>query len=276
MGEAAPGMRERQVAADSPDIIERREYKFLIDRETAAKLRAAIAPFCRLDPYAAASPTRTYAIDTLYFDTPDLRLFWANDLEQVDRFKLRVRGYTDAPDSPLYFEVKRRINDVISKSRGKVPRSAWRSLLQDDFAPIPDSIGGRDRMAVERFLALSRSMHVRPYTMVRYQREPYFSTIDDYARVTFDTRIRAHAADALTFDYDARQWRALDDAVTQREMTSCIVLELKFTNNVPLWLSSIAARFGLVRGAFSKYGTSIRAFYEGAQMRAPRNAGGWR
>lgn len=266
------------MATDSPSIIERREYKYLIDRPTAARVRAAIAPFCQLDPYAASSPSRSYAIDTLYFDTDDLALFWANDRELVDRIKLRVRGYADAPDSPLYFEVKRRINDVISKSRGKVPRSAWKTLLADDMAPMPDAIRGRDRLAVERFLSFSRRMHIKPFTLVRYQREPYFSTIDDYARVTFDTRIRAHKVETLTFEPDGSGWRALDDAEMQREMDngSRTVLELKFTNNVPLWLVSVVRGLGLVRGAFSKYGTSIRAFYEGTDMRGPRQVGGWR
>jgi hypothetical protein len=268
-------MRNPQVATDSPSIIERREYKFLIDRETAARVRAAIAPFCALDPYAAASPTRTYAIDTLYFDTPDLSLFWANDAELVDRVKLRVRTYADVANSPMFFEVKRRINDVISKSRGKVPRSMWRGLIADESARIPEAVVGKDRLAVERFLAISRSMHVRPFTLVRYDREPYFSTIDDYARVTFDTRIRAHRVDALTFEPDGSCWRALDDALTQRAPQSCIVLELKFTNNVPLWLVNVARGVGLVRGAYSKYGNSIRAFYEGAEQRSPRLAGGW-
>jgi VTC domain len=271
-----PRMRKLQVATDSPSIIERREYKFLIDREMAARVRAAIAPFCALDPYAAGSPSRTYAIDTLYLDTRDLRLFWANDAELVDRIKLRVRSYADAPNSPMFFEVKRRINDVISKSRGKVSRALWHGLLADDSARIPDTVVGKDRMAVERFLAISRSMHVRPFTLVRYDREPYFSTIDDYARVTFDTRVRAHRIDELTFEPDGSCWRALDDAVMQRQQQSCTVLELKFTNNVPIWLVNIARSLGLVRGAYSKYGNSIRAFYEPAQMRSPRIAGGWR
>ena len=68
-------------------------------------------------------------------------------------------------------------------------------------------VTGKDRMAVERFLAIHRSMHLRPFTLVRYQREPYFSRIDDYARVTFDTHIRAQAMDRLSFDAPDRGWR---------------------------------------------------------------------
>lgn len=262
--------------SESATVIERREYKYLIDQRTAAGLRAAIQPFCQLDAFAARSPHRTYTIDSLYLDTPDLTLFWANDHEQVDRFKLRVRGYAEAPGSPVFFEVKRRINDVISKSRGKVSRAQWAALLADRSAPIPDAIRGRDRAAVERFVTLARTLRAQPITLVRYHREPYFSTIDDYARVTFDTNIRAQRMERWSFEPDEHRWRALDDAVTQRALDSMVVLELKFTTCVPLWMVNLTRRFGLVRGAFSKYGTSVRAHYGAVDSRVCRWAGGWR
>jgi hypothetical protein len=259
----------------SATVIERREYKYLIDNATAAALRVAIRPFCELDGFAARSPSRSYTVESLYFDTPELSLFWANHHEQFDRIKMRVRGYAEAPTAPVYFEVKRRINDVISKSRGRVPRALWAGLLADPHAPLPAEIAGMDRGAVERFVALVRTLHVRPFTLVRYLREPYFSTIDDYARVTFDRHICAHRLETLSLVPSGTGWRPLDDGVTQRTSDSMVVLELKFTNYVPLWLSNLARTFGLVRGAFSKYGTSIAAFFRPSAMRTPCTARGW-
>jgi len=264
------------VSGASPSIIERREYKFLVDRATAGAVRAAIRPFCTLDPFAAGSPARSYAIETLYLDTAGLSLFWANDHEQVDRVKMRARRYPDAPGSPVFLEVKRRVNDVIHKTRGRVAPAAWAGLLADPGAPIPAAVTGKDRAAVERFLALHRTLHLRPFTVVRYQREPWVSTIDDYARVTFDTWIQARSVDALSFESEGHRWRALDDAILQRTHDSLVVLELKFTRHVPLWLVNVVRSHGLVRGAYSKYGNSIRAFYQPLDARMPRLAGGWR
>ncbi|MCA9638116.1 MAG: polyphosphate polymerase domain-containing protein [Myxococcales bacterium] len=263
------------MADTTPTVIERREYKYLIDARTADGIRAAIQPFCELDPWAR-SPARRYTIDSLYFDTSDLRLFWANDHELVDRFKLRIRGYPEVDGGPLFFEVKRRVNDVIWKTRGKVPRDRWSELICDPSSSIPEAIGGKDRAAVERFVALARTLRVRPFTLVRYHREPYFSRIDDYARVTFDFNIRAHVMNEPSFEVTPRGWRALDDAVTQRTLESMIVLELKFTSAVPIWLVDLVERFDLRRRSFSKYGTSIRAFYEPPTTRAARLVGGWR
>lgn len=266
------------MSAISANVIERREFKYLIDADTAARVRAAIRPFCEIDPWAARNPRGRYAIESLYLDTRDLALFWANEHEQVDRFKARVRHYPEVPGGPVFFEIKRRFNDVISKTRGKVAGAHWSDLLADPGAPIPAEVAGKDRAAVERFLSLARTMHLRPYTLVRYDREPYFSRVDDYVRVTFDSAIRAQLRERLSFAAEARGWRALDDAVTQRLIgpDSLIVLELKFTTIVPLWLLHIVERLGLARRSFSKYATSIRAFYQTTDTRTPRRAGGWR
>lgn len=262
----------------SANVIERREYKYLIDASTATRLRAAIRPFCELDPWAAKNPRGRYSIESLYMDTPGLALFWANEHEQLDRIKMRVRTYPEVPGSPVFFEVKRRVHDIILKTRGKVSHTLWKDILADPAAPIPAAVGGKDRLAVERFVTLARTMHLRPFTLVRYEREPYFSRIDDYARVTFDTHIRAQAMQSLSFAASERGWRALDDAVTQRTLDSLIVLELKFTTHVPLWLVNIVQRLGLPRRSFSKYGTSIRAFYSPVEGRTSRlqHAGGSR
>ena len=254
----------------NPTIIERREFKYLIPSSLADGIRAAIQPYCEIDPWAAKSPGRRYLIDSIYFDAPNLALFWANDHEVVDRFKLRVRGYPQAPGGPVFFEVKRRINDVISKTRGRVARAQWARLLGDPAAPIPPDIVGKDRAAVERFVMLARTLRARPYTLVRYHREPYFSRIDDYARVTFDSNIRAQSVRELSFETEDRGWRAPDAAGTPRAPDSLVVLELKFTAAVPIWLVDLVGRFGLQRRSFSKYGTSIRAFYEAPQRRITR------
>jgi hypothetical protein len=258
------------------NVIERREFKYLIDAPMAATIRSAIRPFCDVDPWAAKNPGNRYTIESLYLDTDRLGLFWANHHEQLDRIKVRVRGYPEVASSPVFFEVKRRVNDIILKTRGKVPRKLWTAILGDPAAPIPPEVAGKDRVAVERFVAIARTMNLRPYTLVRYEREPYFSRVDDYARVTFDTRIRAQAMPKLSFESRERGWRALDDAITQRTLDSLIVLELKFTSYVPSWLVHIVESVGLARRSFSKYGTSIQAFYCPPDARTFHAAGGWR
>ena len=49
------------MADTTPTVIERREYKYLIDARTADGIRAAIQPFCELDPWARSPARRSAA-----------------------------------------------------------------------------------------------------------------------------------------------------------------------------------------------------------------------
>jgi len=244
---------------EGPDTrIERREFKFLISQEVADGVRRAIRPFCALDRFAAAAPDHRYVIESLYLDTPSWALFHANDQELLDRFKLRVRHYPGASDA-VFFEVKRRYHDVILKTRGAVPLAIWPQLLSDPW--VARDLIGPDP-AVERFVTLVHTHHAGPVTLVRYAREAWTSLVDDYARVTFDTRVTSQPAANLAFAHDPRSWRASDDPETQAAATdSATILELKFTAHAPSWMMHLVQQLDLWRRAFSKYASSIRTWY---------------
>lgn len=248
------------IAPPDTSSIERREYKYLVDDATVQRLRAAIAPFCRLDRYAARQPDRCYLIHSLYFDTADLAFYRANERELIDRFKLRVRYYPSDDRGPVFFEVKRRINDVIAKTRVGIAREKWRQLLERPGEPLP-ALDGRQGAALERFLAIVFRYHARPITMVRYRRQPWVSEIDDYARVTIDDRIASQLRHDLSLDLDPRGWRNMDHPVAQHSLRSLHVVELKFTRAAPRWMMRIVQSLDLFRSSFSKYGTSIAAWY---------------
>ena len=257
--------------------IERREFKYLIDEQTAERVRDFIRPFCVLDKNARHHANSRYVIDSLYFDTPDMRLFWANDEEVCDRFKLRIRTYPETPNAPVFFEVKARYNDVIVKDRGRAPKD-WASLLS-----VSGSLGRKrekaiESAAIERFTTIVRMQHARPVVLVRYTREPYESTIDDYARVTFDRAIQSQRISTLTMTPEPGRWRASDAGEQMHSGCSPTVLELKFTANVPAWMVSMVRTLNLDRRAFSKYGTSVEAWMMGTLGRRqanPHSFRGW-
>jgi hypothetical protein len=239
--------------------IERREYKYLIDEGTALELREAVRPFCTLDRYGSGRPIGRYWIASLYLDTPDLRLYRANQHEVVDRFKVRVRGYPGSGSDAVFLEVKRRVNDVISKTRGALAGEEWRSLLGEPGRGLLGVPSSR-RAALERFVCLVQRHDLRPTMLVRYEREAWVSLIDAYARVTFDRRVQSQPRDELSLDAAPGHWRSSDDALSQRSSASQTILELKFTTAAPRWMMHLVQRFDLFRSSFSKYGTSIEAW----------------
>jgi SPX domain protein involved in polyphosphate accumulation len=256
------------LAAPLQTHFERREFKYLLDEALVARVRAMIRPFCELDPFALAHPDHRYGIESLYFDTPSMDLYLANEREITDRYKLRVRTYPDAERSPAFFEVKRRYNDVIVKDRGRAPED-WVQAVSDPGWSPGDSDQGAVSLTTEAFVARVRARGCRPVCTVDYRREAWSSTIDDYARVTFDTQIRCQPVDKPGFGKRPGSWRSVDHAHPNHDVTrSPTVLELKFTRAVPSWMVNTVRTLELSRASFSKYGRSVEALALMPSLRA--------
>src|SRR4051794_21853474 len=107
---------------------QRFELKYLIREETALAVRQFIGCYLKPDEFAATQPNYSYPVHSLYLDSSDLATYQAVQSGEKNRFKLRIRYYTDS-DRAVYFEIKRRTNEIILKSRAKVRRDAVQSLL---------------------------------------------------------------------------------------------------------------------------------------------------
>lgn len=254
---------------NAEQLNERREYKYLLPPHKVEQVRTVAHAICQADPYAG--PDGLYTIRSLYFDTDDLHLFRANTREAVDRFKVRVRNYpATGPTGPIFFEVKQRVSDVIRKTRGMVKASQWKQLLEEPSSLFRLDIGAKYRTAVERFVTLVHTYQLRPVMLVEYDREAYFSTVDEYARMTFDLRIRCQTRDHLDLDAENALWRHIDNPIRTRTQHPMTLLELKFGGSPPRWMSRMVQNLELERYTFSKYGYSVLETYTSPELRMSR------
>ena len=255
----------------TPSTLQRREYKYLVSEDTAERIRRHIAGFCVVDPHAADTGGR-YVIDTLYLDTPRLDTYFATIDDASDRYKLRIRTYPSAGSGgPVFLEVKRRVSDSIIKTRGWFPGD-WPRLLDGDASALAQ-IAPKNRRAIDNFLCHHRYLPFAPAALVRYEREPYFSLVDDYARVTFDRSLAFQPASQLNLIPSDERWTYVDDAGSQRsgyDARSAVLLELKFTNVVPHWMRRMVHTLDLQRLAFCKYTRAIDAMRMVPNLRVPR------
>jgi hypothetical protein len=238
-------------------MIGRREYKYIINEDTAEQVRRYIGGFCKRDDHAERTGG-SYTCDTLYFDTMNYRLHRAAQEKSAVRYKVRIRGYANSA-GPVFLEVKHRIADCIAKSRAAISGD-WVALLQGEMSI--EQVNKKERPALESFLARYHTTYggpVFPTVLVRYQREPYSSLVDEYARVTFDREIRYQPTTELSMVPSSDCWIAVDDppAMRNRPSESGVVLELKFTDPVPNWLRNLVTSIELPRLSFSKYGRAI-------------------
>jgi len=259
------------MALTTPSSLQRREYKYLIDEYKVEQIRRYIDGICTIDPYAAKTGGR-YLTDTLYLDTPTLGIYHATIEDAPDRYKLRIRGYPSLPGGPVFFEVKRRVSDAVLKTRGHV-RGQWQDILLDARPEVLATIEQKQRRAIDNFICYYHRGFMQATVLVRYEREPFFSLIDDYARVTFDRSVSYQRATELTLTPDHDHWTYVDNGISQRHSGiagSAVLLELKFTNMVPGWMSKMVHTLGLQRLAYCKYTRAIDSMLIGPTSRIPR------
>lgn len=214
----------------------------------------AIRSVCSLDQHAGID--KHYAIRSLYLDSSQLDLYWANEREQPDRYKARIRTYPPH-FANAWLEIKARSGDSIHKTRYSIPVDTWADVVQNPDPKMLAAIDPKKRQTLERFLYYVHAHGLEPIMMVEYDREAYFSHVDDYARVTFDRHIRSQDQTEWTLDASSKRWRVVDHPAQTHTHSPMCVVELKFGALVPRWMHLLVQNFELIRYSFSKYCYSI-------------------
>jgi hypothetical protein len=152
---------------------QRFELKYLVKEETARAIRRFVSCYLKPDEFAATLPNYSYPVHSLYLDSADLTTYQAVQCGEKNRYKLRIRYYSDT-DSTVYFEIKRRTNDVISKMRAKVRRDAVQPLLSGQPPQLRHlaSPDGRQLVALQEFCRLMHALRAAPKRLPRNPMSP--------------------------------------------------------------------------------------------------------
>lgn len=233
-------------------LFNRYEMKYWVPDELTRGMSRSIEPFCELDPYARRSPDRRYCITSLYLDSPRYSLFHDTVGDRADRYKLRIRTYGERSEGPITTEVKRKVKDVIVKSRAFLPRDLYPRLFEDPCGARPTFASKEEERHYNDFVLRMTWRHAMPRSLVRYTREAWESTVDEYVRVTFDRQIRYQPASGWDLQGDPRAWIAIDGA-RENDLGAFCLIEIKCEGTFPLWLQDFVQRFELTRSSYSKY-----------------------
>lgn len=226
----------------------RYELKYRITESQAAAVKSFIRPYLPMDRYSKLQPNGQYPISSLYLDSERLNLCRETLTGKKNRFKLRVRTYSDDPAVPRFFEIKRRINTVILKSRSRVPDEAIAPLLAGRHPAL--DMDSKDEKALRQFQLYVDALHARPIVLVRYLREAFEGDSDNRLRVTFDRQIACKGTNQPKVIMNGPGWHRLP--------LDFVVLEIKFTARYPAWLSRMVKALNLPQSAMSKYASSVK------------------
>jgi hypothetical protein len=224
------------------------EMKYQISESKAAAVEKFIQPYIRPDRYCKLQPTGWYPIVSLYLDSPNLVLCRESLTGKKNRYKLRIRGYTDDPAYPKFFEIKRRLNTVIVKDRQRVNSRDIADLLSG--GALPPQYYSTEQEALKQFIFYQRCINAGPLILIRYLRKAYEDDSDNRVRVTFDRE--------LSFKMSNTPEVALDGPGWQRMPINDVILEIKFTSRFPAWLTRMAKCLELQQRSFSKYANCVK------------------
>ena len=252
-----PGVANGSVSALSAiRRFNRFELKYVVDHRLVEAFRAELPSKLDRDPHGVNG---FYPIWSVYYDSRDLRFYWEKIDGEKFRRKLRIRAYGEpeqlTDSTPVWVEIKQRVNRVTQKRRVRLPYAQAVALAAGTAPAVVDPA---DQAVVEEIVVMGAQNHLVPVSVVGYVREAYMGRDEDSGlRVTIDSRIRGRDR-----DFDLRM-PAENRFIVPPHLS---VVEIKVNERVPYWLTELIARqnVGLVR--LSKYVQSVEAF-----GRAPRS-----
>ena len=223
---------------NNASVMERYEYKYLLDAEQTRYLRRCLNGHMQPDAYGRTS------IASLYYDTPDHRLIRRSLEKPAYKEKLRLRSYGLATeDSPVFLELKRKADGIVYKRRIQCDTARAERFMEGGD---PFGAGGQ----INRELAAFRDQYrlLEPSCLIIYDRTAYFEPGGDL-RLTIDENPR-YRTEGLALDLSMDGRLLLDPGWT--------ILEVKLQQAMPLWLSSILSGGNIYKTSFSKYGEAYR------------------
>lgn len=244
-----PLFRAKRIAKSMESKLQssRYEFKYLVDETKAKQVRQFAGLYLEPDRFTVGKEGVGYAVYSLYMDSPDLLTCRATVTGHKNRFKLRIRFYDDNPTSPVFLEIKRRVNTVILKQRAAVKRSSMDRLVTSHRLDRSDLITDdqKNREALYNFCTLCSRINARPAAYVCYMREGYEPASNNVVRVTFDRNLRGGPFRGQFGVADLERWA--------QPKIDGVVLELKFTDRFPSWMHTLAETFDLDRTSVAKY-----------------------
>ena len=220
-------------------VFKRYELKYILTREQKNAILAAMEPYMQMDAYGRTT------IRNVYYDTDSYRLIRRSIEAPLYKEKLRLRSYCRADEnSTVFMELKKKYDSVVYKRRLALTEKEAAGWIGGGRLSRGDTQISRE---IDYFISHYPGLH--PAVFISYEREAYFTKEKSDFRVTFDENILFRQEDV---SLAAPVWGIPvlpDDAV---------LMEIKCSGGIPMWMVSALSRNSVRKTSFSKYGTAYK------------------
>lgn len=221
------------------NVFKRTEIKYLLKPEQRTRVLAAMEPYMALDQYGKTT------IRNIYFDTDSYRLIRRSIEKPIYKEKLRIRSYRQAAaDTPVYVELKKKYRDTVYKRRLALPREQAMQWLMG-AQPMPEDT--QIAREIEYFRQYYQGLS--PKVFLSYDRMAYYCREGGDFRITFDENI-LFRQQALSLGLPPGGGSLLPDEF--------VLMEVKTSGGMPLWLTRVLTEEKIYKASFSKYGSAYQ------------------
>ena len=220
-------------------VFKRCEMKYMITPAQREFIVAEMEPYMTPDLYGKTT------VRNIYYDTDTYLLVRRSIEKPVYKEKLRIRSYEQAnPDSIVFVELKKKYKSTVYKRRISLHETEamqWISGIQScsNHTQISDEI--------DYFLNYYNPLH--PTVFLSYKREAFYAKDGSNFRITFDDTILSRTED-LSLQSELYGTPILPDDM--------VLMELKCSGSIPLWMTQILSQNHIYKTSFSKYGTAYQ------------------
>ena len=220
-------------------VFKRYELKYMLTLEQKANVLDAMKPYMKLDKYGRTT------IRNIYYDTDTYLLIRRSIEKPTYKEKLRIRSYGRAePDSTVFVELKKKYKHVVYKRRISLPEAeAMEWIAREHHCHKYTQISEE----VDYFLDYYKTLH--PAVFLSYEREAFYANDGSDFRVTFDDTILCRQED-LSLESEVYGTQILPEGK--------VIMEIKCSGGIPLWMTEMLSKEKIYKTSFSKYGTAYR------------------
>lgn len=217
------------------------EKKYLITKDQWLKITESIKG------HTVPDPNKSARIFSLYFDT-DTNILIRRSLDKpLYKEKLRLRTYGIPSDcSQAFIEIKKKYKKTVYKRRVSMKYFDAKKFLTTSCIPHGYESQRQILNEISRFIQAYPG--ISPAILISYDRTAYYGLNDKELRITFDNNIKWSSSG----DY------RISDKGELLLPKDHMIMEIKTSNAMPLWLVEILSENKIYPTSFSKVGTAYK------------------
>ena len=213
------------------EVFNRYEKKYRIRDDTYHKLRERLAEYMEADEHSRNGDF--YTICNIYYDTPD-------------NYLIRKSSYgVKAPEDKVFLEIKKKYKRLVNKRRTKLVLAEAYQYMQSKERPELKSY--MNSQVLNEIDYMIHRMDLSPKVFLSYDRCAMFGKDNKDFRVTFDYNVLCRMTD-ISLCSNIYGEPILPEGK--------VLMELKCSGGIPLWMAEVLSREKIYKTSFSKYGTA--------------------